>query len=108
MICIGPGDLERCSEPDDFFRWEIDSARKLEGEGKLKVVIVAHGTGAWEDLICGTSRVNKTRQNRLDAVGSWGKRLLSYLGNHYVIQFEIDQLDPIVEKIVFTLKGENH
>src|SRR5947207_4167550 len=30
VISIGVGDLERCAEEGDFFRWEIDLVRQLE------------------------------------------------------------------------------
>src|SRR5271169_793007 len=38
ILCMGVSDLERCSDKEDFFRWEIDQVRKLEEQGVLRVV----------------------------------------------------------------------
>jgi hypothetical protein len=82
VMCIGVGDLRRCSDEHDFFRWEIDCVRQLEEQGKLRVAIVAHGTGNCEDLICGTSNNTKIRKAMSDSLGEWGKDLLKYLSTH--------------------------
>jgi len=103
VICIGPGDLERCSQPDDFFRWEINNARQLEHEGRLKVVIVAHGTNDWKDFICGTSMVKQRREKALRETGEWGSDILKYLTDHYVIQYEVNKLDTISAQIIKSL-----
>jgi hypothetical protein len=105
VICIGPGDLERCFDPEDFFRFEIDLARQLENEGRLHVVIMGHGTGDWEDFVCGTSRVQVTRDKKLKALGDWGSDLLDYLKIHYVTQFDVHKLEHIAEQIGSTLKA---
>ena len=95
IISIGVGDLERCSADDDFFRWEIDRIRELENEGKLQVAVVVHGTIELTDLICGTEMAGKVRQRIIKSLRQWGKDLLEYLRKHYVIFFEIDQLDTL-------------
>ena len=100
ILFMGVGDLERCSDEGDFFRWEIDRVRELEEEGVLRVVVIVHGTAEVEDLICGTSSVVKRRQSVLASVGIWGKDLLEYLRTHYVIFFDIDDLDTDVDKII--------
>ena len=43
IICLGLGDLSRCSDRNDFFRWELDTVREWEKKG-LRVVLVIHGT----------------------------------------------------------------
>ena len=103
IICIGVGDLERCSVDDDFFRWEIDRIRELENEGKLQVAVVVHGTIELTDLICGTEMAGKVRQRIIKSLEQCGKDLLEYLRKHYVIFFEIDQLDTIAEKVISML-----
>lgn len=105
ILCMGVGDLERCSNDDDFFRWEINRARELEEEGVLGVVIIVHGTVEVEDLICGVSSGAK-RKSALASVGNWGEAFLEYLSSHYVIFFDIDALDNIVEKIIAKFKEE--
>jgi len=106
ILCMGVGDLERCSDESDFFRWEIDRVRKLEEEGPLRVVVIVHGTVEVEDLICGTSSGVKHRQSALVSVGIWGEDLLEYLRTHYVIFFDIDDLDTDVEKIIAKFNEE--
>src|SRR5271170_4828578 len=69
ILCMGVGDLERCSDEEDFFRWEINRARELEEEGVLRVVVIVHGTVDVTDLICGTSTRVKQRQSALESVG---------------------------------------
>lgn len=103
ILCMGVGDLERCSAEDDFFRWEIDQVRQLENEGTLRVVVIVHGTTEVEDLICGPSLVDSHRRRVLKKVGEWGDNLLQYLRTHYVIFFDIDALDSMVEKIISRL-----
>lgn len=100
ILCVGVGDLERCSAEDDFFRWEIDRVRQLENEGALRVVVIVHGTAEVEDTICGPSLVDSERRRVLKKVGKWGDNLLQYLRTHYVIFFDIDTLDNTVEKII--------
>jgi len=56
ILCMGVGDLERCSDAEDFFHWEIDRTRELEEEGALGVVVIVQGTVNVTDLICGTSQ----------------------------------------------------
>lgn len=53
---------------EDFFRWEIDHARRLEAAGKLEVVIVAHGTKNVEDLICGHTKQKEAREKILQSL----------------------------------------
>ena len=92
VICIGVGDLARCADPTDFFRWEIESALASE---TLKVVFVVHGTNNWEDLICGNSTAEKVRKRKLLEVGQWGEDLLDRLRGQYVIQFKLKKLDIV-------------
>jgi len=97
VLCMGPGDLERCSNQDDFFRWEIDRARKLEVEGRLQVVVIVHGTARFEDLICGF-KSGKQRASLLEEVGEWGEDLFDYLRSHFVVFFDMDTLDEELKK----------
>jgi hypothetical protein len=108
IVCMGPGDLQRCSDPGDFFRWEIDRARQLEGEGQLRVVVVVHGTADFEDLICGTVSTKKARERVVESLGEWGEDLLDYLRSHYVIFFDIKSLDPMVQKIIELYSRGDH
>ena len=103
IICIGKGDLERCSEPTDFFRWEIDTALASE---TLEVVFVVHGTNDWEDLICGNSTAEKVRARKLSDLGQWGEDLLDCLHRQYVIQFKLKELDDTVGRIIKIIKGK--
>jgi hypothetical protein len=100
ILCMGVGDLQRCSDEEDFFRWEIDRARELEECGVLQVVVIVHGTQDVVDLICGTSMRVKQRESALEGVGVWGEGLLEYLRTHFVIFLDIDTLDKTVEKII--------
>jgi len=102
VLCMGPGDLERCLDKKDFFRWEIDRARKLEVEGRLRVVIIVHGTVTFEDLICGF-KSDKQRNSLLKQVGKWGEDLLNYLRSHFVVFFDKDKLDEELKKIATKL-----
>ena len=106
ILCIGVGDLERCSDAEDFFRWEIDRTRELEEEGALGVVVIVHGTVDVTDLICSTSQRVKQRELALESLGKWGSELLQYLRTHFVIFFDIDALDQIVEKIITRFIGK--
>lgn len=105
IVCIGVSDLQRCSNVDDFFRWELDQARRLEAQGKIRVVVVVHGTVEVEDLVCGTVLANKSRERILKSVGQWGEDLLEYLRKHFVIFFDINDLDAIAQKIILELRG---
>ena len=104
IICIGVGDLERCSMEDDFFRWEIDRVRERERDQKLRVVVLVHGTTELVDLICGTSTGETTRSRALKKTGKWGTELLQYLQEHYVVFFDTETLESDVAKIVGLLK----
>jgi len=103
VICIGKGDLERCSDPADFFRWEIDTALASK---TLEVVFVVHGTNDWEDLICGNSTAEKVRARKLSDLGQWGEDLLDSLRRRYVIQFKLKELDDTVGRIIKIIKSE--
>jgi hypothetical protein len=103
ILSMGVGDLERCSDEGDFFRWEIDRVRELEKEKVLQVAVVVHGTKEVEDLICGTSSTIKHRKSALASLGTWGEDLLEYLRNHWIIFFEIDKLDQVISR----LQGES-
>src|SRR5271155_4077703 len=106
ILCMGVGDLERCLDAEDFFRWEIDRTRELEEEGALGVVVIVHGTVDVTDLICGTSQRVKQRELALQSLGKWGSELLQYLRTHFVIFFDVDALDRIVEQIIARFNGK--
>ena len=105
LICIGPGDLERCKDLDDFFRWEITHARQLEKEKKIKIIIIVHGTTTFEDLICETGSSGKLRKNALKSVGEWWKDSLEYLQSHYVLFFDFERSSEMVDHIVKELRN---
>src|SRR5436309_13767304 len=73
ILCLGRHDLKRWAKQDDFLRWEIDTARKLENENRVKVAILIHGVTKWEDIF--GREVQRT---------NWGKNLKSYFQRHYV------------------------
>jgi len=100
VICIGVGDLARCSANDDFFRWEIDRTRALETCGKPKVVVVVHGTHELEDLICGIEIDERLRKRTFRSLGRWCTDFLDYLRNHYVMFFDINRLDDTAAQII--------
>ena len=106
IISIGPGDLKRCGDRDDFFRWEIETVRRFEKKGMLKVVIIVHGTEFDEDLICGVSTHTETRTRIKNTVGRWGNDILDCLKNHYVIYFDIGKADKIFEGVVSRLEDK--
>jgi hypothetical protein len=103
ILSMGAGDLERCSDAGDFFRWEIDRVRDLEKEGRLRVVVIVHGTQNVEDLICGTTSVSKHRKSALVGVGNWGTDLLEYLRRRYITFFDMNELDRLVGNIMQSL-----
>jgi hypothetical protein len=88
IICLGLHDLERCSHKEDFLRWEIDTARRLETEEKVKVVILMHGVTKWEELI--PDKLKKT---------SWGKELMVYFGSHLLISFDMNAFGTMIAKL---------
>jgi hypothetical protein len=92
IICIGPRDLERCQNEDDFFRWEIDRATQLEAAGKLKVVVIVYGIDTLDTL------VRKTK-----CLGDWGADFCDYVRKHYLIFLRVGSLEKEVTGIVKAL-----
>ena len=88
IIIIGMDDLTRCRNDRDFFRWEIDTARKLEKDKKTKVVVVIHGVPDLETLF---------KNSR--GWGTWGEGLKKYLTDHYVVFLEVDTPGQEVDRL---------
>ena len=104
VICIGVGDLKRCLNLDDFLRWEIDTARRLEEEKKLEVFIAVHGTREPEDLICGNTINKDIREKTLKSLGEWGDDFLHFSQVHFVHFLDRDNLNDVVNKITARVK----
>ena len=100
IISMGPGDLERCASRDDFFRWEIDTVRKLESAGKLRDVVIVHGTADREELI---STDDETRYQIKRDMGPWGEKILTYLEKRYVIYFTMPAMEDALKKVISEL-----
>ena len=90
ILCLGRHDLERCVTQDDFLRWEIDTARKLENENRVKVAILIHGVTKWEDIF--GREVQRT---------NWGKNLKSYFQRHYVTIVNMKEYRSLITDLLF-------
>jgi len=89
IMYLGSRDLERCQEPNDFLRWEIDLARELESNNKVRVAILVYGALDWKDLF------PKPLQAK-----SWGKGLMDYFGSHYITFFNADNVEDTIGRLL--------
>jgi hypothetical protein len=89
IICLGPHDLKRCIDQEDFLRYEIDMARELESGQRVKVVVLVHGVEDWKDIF--PDKLKKTR---------WAQNLMQYFDSRFILFYKYpDNIQDIITRL---------